>query len=55
MAVKQNSPIADTPIQKDRMNLTVNNVLPVVSQTIQDETRQEISIQLYQIFQKYAK
>ena len=48
------SPTPDTQIRKDKMRLTVTNIYPAFQKKSEQETRQEIAAQLYQIFKKYA-
>jgi len=38
----------------DKMRLTVTNIYPAFQKKSEQETRQEIGAQLYQIFKKYA-
>ena len=54
-----NSPTPDTQIRMeslsiDKMRLTVTNIYPAFQKKSEQETRQEIGAQLYQIFKKYA-
>ena len=44
----------DTQIHRDNMRLTVTNIYPSFQKKSEQETRQEIGAQLYQIFQKYS-
>lgn len=59
MLKTDNSPTTNTQIQMeslsiDKMRLTVTNIYPAFQKKSEQETRQEIGAQLYQIFKKYA-
>lgn len=54
MLKTDNSPTPDTQIHKDNMRLTVTNIYPAFQKKLEQETKQEITVRLYQIFKKYA-
>lgn len=65
MLKTDNSPTPDTQIRMeslsmteslsiDKMRLTVTNIYPAFQKKSEQEIRQEIEAQLYQIFKKYA-
>lgn len=59
MLKTDNSPTPDTQIRMeslsiDKMRLTVTNIYPAFQKKSEQETRQEITTRLYQIFKKYA-
>ena len=54
MLKTDNSPTPDTQIRKDKMRMTVTNIYPAFQKKSEQEIRQEIEAQLYQIFKKYA-
>lgn len=41
-------------IQKDNMNVGIISLSPAFSKSTEQETRQKISVQLCQVFQKYV-
>ena len=55
MPKTNNSPTPDTQIRKDKMRLTVTNIYPAFQNKSEQETRQEIGAQLYQIFKKICQ
>lgn len=49
-----NSLTPDILIHKDKMRLAVTNIHPSFQKKTEQETRQEISTKLYQVFNKYV-
>lgn len=59
MPKTDNFPTPNTQIQTeslsiDKMRLTVTNIYPTFQKKTKQQTKQEIEVLLYQIFQKYA-